>query len=75
MSNEYKATFDLIDVDGDGYIDMDELRNLMRALGQEGSTARVVEIMLTADLSLDGKLTLAEFSTLMGRLQPGAANG
>ena len=75
MSNEYKATFDLIDVDGDGYIDMDELRNLMRALGQEGSTARVVEIMLTADLSLDGKLTLAEFATLMSRLQPGAANG
>jgi Ca2+-binding EF-hand superfamily protein len=73
MSNEYKATFDLIDADGDGYIDMDELRNLMRALGFEAKTSQAVEIMLTADLSLDGKLTLEEFSTLMGRLQPGAA--
>jgi len=73
VTNEYKATFDLIDADGDGYIDTDELRNLMRALGQEASTARVVEIMLTADLSLDGKLTLEEFSTLMSRIQPGAS--
>ncbi len=68
VTNEYKATFDMIDADGDGYIDVDELRNLMRALGQEGGTSRVVEVMVSADLSHDGKINLAEFTALMQRV-------
>jgi hypothetical protein len=68
VTNEYTATFDLIDADGDGFIDTGELRNLMRALGQEASTSRVVEFMVGADLSQDGKLTLEEFTALMRRV-------
>ncbi|MDX6738659.1 EF-hand domain-containing protein [Actinocorallia sp. A-T 12471] len=64
-AHEYKATFDLIDADGDGFIDVGELGNLMRALGKEASTSRVVEVMVAADLSQDGKMTLGEFAAFL----------
>ncbi|MCD0447950.1 EF-hand domain-containing protein [Actinocorallia sp. API 0066] len=62
---EYKATFDLIDADGDGYIDVAELGGLMRALGKEAGTARVVEVMVAADVSKDGRITLGEFAAFL----------
>ncbi|GAB2812636.1 hypothetical protein GCM10022221_07820 [Actinocorallia aurea] len=66
-AREYQATFDLIDADGDGFIDVGELSNLMRALGKETSTSRVVEVMVQADLSQDGKMTLGEFAAFMAK--------
>lgn len=66
-AREYQATFDLIDVDGDGFIDVGELQNLMRALGKEASTSRVVEVMVQADLTQDGKMTLGEFAAFLAK--------
>lgn len=63
--NEYQATFELVDLDGDGYISVEELQSLMKALGQEITHARAVEVMVAADRSRDGKLSLAEFSAFM----------
>jgi Ca2+-binding EF-hand superfamily protein len=65
--NQYEATFKMIDVDGDGYLSVEELGGLMKALGQETGLTRLVEVMVEADLSRDGKLNLEEFTALMSR--------
>jgi Ca2+-binding EF-hand superfamily protein len=64
-ANEYKATFDLVDVDGDGFISAAELKSLMTALGQEISDARSVEVVVQADHNRDGKISLEEFAEFM----------
>ncbi|MBW8487705.1 EF-hand domain-containing protein [Actinomadura parmotrematis] len=64
---QYRATFDLVDVDGDGFISPAELKNLMRALGQEITDTRAVEIVVEADANGDGKISLEEFADLMTR--------
>ncbi|MCW2899883.1 MAG: putative signal transduction protein with EFhand domain [Streptosporangiaceae bacterium] len=61
-ASEYKATFELVDVDGDGFISAAEFRQLMLALGQEISHARAVEVVVEADRSRDGLISLEEFA-------------
>ncbi|MEU5882928.1 EF-hand domain-containing protein [Spirillospora sp. NPDC047279] len=65
--NEYKAAFEMVDVDGDGYISAEELHNLMRALGQDISETRAVEVVVQADGNRDGKISLEEFAALLQR--------
>jgi Ca2+-binding EF-hand superfamily protein len=64
-TDEYAPTFALVDLDGDGFISLEELKSLMKALGQEITHARAVEVMVAADGSRDGKLSLEEFSSFM----------
>lgn len=66
-ANEYKATFEMVDVDGDGFISPAELENLMRALGQEITSTRAIEVVVAADGNRDGKISLEEFADLMSR--------
>ncbi|MGI5329635.1 EF-hand domain-containing protein [Actinomadura nitritigenes] len=65
--NEYRATFEMVDVDGDGYISTAELKNLMSKLGQGISETRAVEVVVAADANHDGKISLEEFAALMER--------
>ena len=65
--NEYRATFELVDVDGDGYIPTAELKNLMSRLGQGITETRAVEVVVAADANHDGKISLEEFAALMER--------
>ncbi|RKS73470.1 calmodulin [Actinomadura pelletieri DSM 43383] len=65
--DEYRATFELVDVDGDGYISTAELRNLMSRLGQDITATRAVEVVVAADANGDGKISLEEFAALMER--------
>ncbi|WP_242910429.1 EF-hand domain-containing protein [Actinomadura terrae] len=64
-ADEYRATFELVDVDGDGYISTAELKNLMRALGEGITETRAVEVVVAADRNHDGKISLEEFAALM----------
>ncbi|MQY08731.1 EF-hand domain-containing protein [Actinomadura macrotermitis] len=64
-TDQYRATFEMLDTDGDGYISPAELKNLMRAFGQEVSDTRAVEIVVQADRNRDGKISLEEFAALM----------
>ncbi|WP_067472756.1 EF-hand domain-containing protein [Actinomadura hibisca] len=66
-AEQYRATFELVDVDGDGFISPGELKSLMRALGQEISDTRAVEVVVAADANRDGKISLEEFAVLMER--------
>ncbi|HEY8482743.1 MAG TPA: EF-hand domain-containing protein [Spirillospora sp.] len=65
--NEYRATFELVDADGDGYITTDEVKKLMAALGEEITSTRAVEVVVAADANRDGKISLEEFAALMER--------
>ncbi|TDD20484.1 EF-hand domain-containing protein [Actinomadura sp. KC06] len=65
--NEYRATFELVDVDGDGYISTSELKNLMSKLGHGITDTRAVEVVVAADANGDGKISLEEFTALMER--------
>ena len=63
--DDYRATFELVDVDGDGYISTAELKNLMNKLGQDITSTRAVEVVVAADANGDGKISLEEFTALM----------
>jgi Ca2+-binding EF-hand superfamily protein len=67
MSNpeEYRATFEMVDADGDGYISTAELKNVMKALGREITDTRAVEVVVDADENRDGRISLEEFAALM----------
>lgn len=62
---QYRATFELVDVDGDGQISPAELKNLMHALGQDISETRAIEVVVQADGDRDGRINLPEFAALM----------
>ncbi|TDC61826.1 EF-hand domain-containing protein [Actinomadura sp. GC306] len=64
---QYRATFELVDADGDGYISTGELKNLMAALGEDITGTRAVEVVVAADANRDGKISLEEFAALMQR--------
>ncbi|HLV75334.1 MAG TPA: EF-hand domain-containing protein [Vulgatibacteraceae bacterium] len=66
-TERYRATFELVDTDGDGHISIDELKNLMAALGTEVSSTRAVEVVVAADADRDGRISLEEFAALMER--------
>jgi Ca2+-binding EF-hand superfamily protein len=68
---QYQATFELVDADGDGYISAEELKSLMKALGQEITDTRAVEVVVDADGNRDGKISLEEFTAMMDAA-PGA---
>jgi Ca2+-binding EF-hand superfamily protein len=62
---EYKATFELIDADGDGYISAEELVRLLAALGEEITLERAAEVVRAADASADDLISLEEFANFM----------
>jgi Ca2+-binding EF-hand superfamily protein len=62
---EYRATFEMVDADGDGYISTAELKNVMKALGREITDTRAVEVVVDADRNRDGRISLEEFAELM----------
>ncbi|HEX6469694.1 MAG TPA: EF-hand domain-containing protein [Streptosporangiaceae bacterium] len=62
---EYKATFELIDIDGDGFISAAELVRLLAALGEEITIEQAAEVVRAADTSSDGLISLEEFANFM----------
>jgi Ca2+-binding EF-hand superfamily protein len=62
---EYKATFELIDSDDDGFISAAELVRLLRALGEEVTEEQAEQVVRGADTSADGLISLEEFAAYM----------
>ncbi|CAG8612402.1 9031_t:CDS:2 [Ambispora leptoticha] len=60
---EFKETFALLDVDGDGYIDREDLRDMLASLGQAPTDA-YIDTML-ADSTSGNSINFATFLTMM----------
>ncbi|KAG2232007.1 hypothetical protein INT48_004817 [Thamnidium elegans] len=59
--------FKVFDKDNDGYITPDELRQVMKQLGQKLSEQEVDEMIKEADADSDGKIDYKEFGKMMVR--------
>jgi Ca2+-binding EF-hand superfamily protein len=64
-ATEYKATFELIDSDDDGFISAAELVRLMTILGEQVTEEQAKEIVGSADTSADDLISLDEFAAFM----------
>jgi Ca2+-binding EF-hand superfamily protein len=71
-TSRYEATFNIVDADGDGLIDADEMQGVMKALGEEITAERAAEVVAAVDTDGDGRVSLEEFAVF---LEQGAANG
>lgn len=64
---QYRKTFKLFDKNGDGEIDVKELIQLMRTIGQNPSTAEAEDMIHEVDLDGTGTIDFEEFIVLMER--------
>jgi len=63
---QIKASFKEFDIDGDGFVDADELQQKLSELqGESISKAEILEIISSVDVNNDGKIDLEEFIKLM----------
>jgi Ca2+-binding EF-hand superfamily protein len=63
--NEYKATFELIDSDDDGFISAAELVRLLTILGEQVTEEQAEAVVRAADTSADDLISLEEFAAYM----------
>ena len=63
--DDLKAAFDVFDTDKNGRIDLMELKNLLRTLGEEVTDEQLHEMMATADLDKNGTIDFEEFKIFM----------
>ena len=69
-ASEYKATFELVDGDGDGFVSANELKQLMHVLGEEVTDDQLARVMSGADRGGDGLISLQEFADFMAGANP-----
>ena len=62
---EIRQSFDLFDLDGNGYITKFELTHVMASLGEELTEQEIDEMMSDADTDGDGQVNFEEFSRMM----------
>ena len=65
--NTMKTMFRAYDTNGDGYIDKKEIKEFMKASGQEADPAMARVMMAMADEDDDGKLNYKEFVAMVDR--------
>lgn len=64
-TSPYEETFNIVDIDSDGLITPEEMRSVLRALGEECTPERAIEIVTSIDSDGDGRISLVEFATFM----------
>ena len=64
---KWRSTFDRFDADGSGFVDADELMDMVKELigGVEADTEEVANLMKTLDESSDGEVSWEEFLKVM----------
>ncbi|XP_076097623.1 neo-calmodulin-like isoform X2 [Mytilus galloprovincialis] len=66
---ETREAFSMFDLNGDGYIDLHELKTVMTKMGDEKmSEADFREMIKEADVNFDGKVDYTEFARMMNKM-------
>ncbi|WP_329234946.1 EF-hand domain-containing protein [Actinoallomurus sp. NBC_01490] len=63
----YAATFEIVDGNKDGHISATELKQLMKALGEDITEETATEVVQRMDSDGDGEISLEEFATYMAK--------
>ena len=58
---ELRKAFDVMDANHDGFVTKDELKNLLKGLGEDVTDEVVDEMISIADANGDGKVEFEEF--------------
>lgn len=66
-ASAYAATFEIVDMNKDGHISAAELKQLMKALGEDITEETAAEVVKEMDANGDGEISLQEFSEYMAR--------
>ncbi|GAA4521300.1 hypothetical protein GCM10023191_099570 [Actinoallomurus oryzae] len=66
-TSAYAATFEIVDANKDGHISATELKQLMKALGEDITEETATEVVQRMDSNGDGEISLAEFATYMAK--------
>lgn len=67
---EYRASFNLFDLDGNGMIDFDELREMLRRMGKPCCEASVRDCINKLDDNKNGYIDFYEFCMFMETVKP-----
>eukprot|EP01103_Thecamoeba_quadrilineata_P008402 TRINITY_DN18147_c0_g1_i1.p1 TRINITY_DN18147_c0_g1~~TRINITY_DN18147_c0_g1_i1.p1 ORF type:complete len:153 (-),score=47.27 TRINITY_DN18147_c0_g1_i1:40-498(-) len=67
--DEYSDAFTLFDTNGDGTVTAEELRTVMKSLGQDLSEKEIANLIKEVDSNGDGSVELPEFLKLMANLE------
>eukprot|EP01118_Nematostelium_gracile_P009814 TRINITY_DN3320_c0_g1_i1.p1 TRINITY_DN3320_c0_g1~~TRINITY_DN3320_c0_g1_i1.p1 ORF type:complete len:129 (-),score=24.86 TRINITY_DN3320_c0_g1_i1:67-453(-) len=65
VQNDFRSRFEEADLDGDGYLSVFELGELLTRVGLPCDEEEVEEMVREADVNGDGKLNIDEFSHMM----------
>jgi len=63
--SQIKQAFDICDVDGSGSIDMEELKEVLAALGEQATDEQAKELMQEIDTDQNGTISYEEFREAM----------
>jgi Ca2+-binding EF-hand superfamily protein len=66
-ASAYAATFEIVDTNKDGHISAVEVKQLMKALGEEITDETAAEVVKEMDSNGDGEISLQEFSDYMSK--------
>lgn len=65
--NEIKKFFDLFDREGLGYIEIKNLKNVVKDIGESLDDEDIVDLIRKSDLDGDGKVTYQDFYNIMSK--------
>jgi len=65
FEEEMKMAFKMFDKDENGYIEKDELKQMMAKLGEKLTDGEIDEMMKEADTDNDGRVNYNEFLAMM----------
>lgn len=63
--SEIKIFFSAFDKNGNGYIEKDELKDTMAALGETMTDDEIADMIKEADIDVDGRINYEEFVIMM----------
>ncbi|KAL0476524.1 squidulin [Acrasis kona] len=65
QKEQIKAAFDICDNDQNGFIDLEELKEVLKALGESATDQQAKELMKEIDTDGNGLISIEEFCEAM----------